>query len=393
MTMHYEFPCIQWWHTVSKHFEGNQNFIIVDKGEYFVVNYVRASKETHPPIDMDNFRQAIVLREARGLIFCSQTGELLSRPFHKFFNLGEREDVNPDFSKPHYIVEKLDGSMVRPIPLPSGIRWGTKMGITDVSMQAEQYVANNSQYQKFAEACIQADMTPLFEWCSRKQRIVIDYPEDQLVLLAVRNNFTGSYIDRRGLEALGKLWNVPVVQVREIKWEHSNEKQLQESIRHMTGIEGVVVQFCDGHIVKIKTDEYVQLHRAKSLLENERDVIGIVLDEKTDDLMAILSKEESARLEKFANNIWYDILQFQTRVNAVLREVKDNNTSRKDFALLSANMDPQLRAACFNFFVEGNCNLSYIVDVVRKNLGSKGAFEKLRSILRTASWKEIKIDQ
>jgi len=51
----------------------------------------------------------------------------------------------------------------------------------------------NKKYQQFAKWCIENRLTPIFEWCSRKQRIVIDYPEDKLVLLAVRENMSGKY--------------------------------------------------------------------------------------------------------------------------------------------------------------------------------------------------------
>jgi hypothetical protein len=73
----------------------------------------------------------------------------------------------------------------------------SKMGITDVALQAEEFVGANPKYLDFASWCISNQLTPLFEWCSRKQKIVIDYPEDKLVLLAVRNNITGEYLPIR----------------------------------------------------------------------------------------------------------------------------------------------------------------------------------------------------
>jgi RNA ligase len=387
MTVHYDFPCIQYWHTIAQHFEGNDSFIVVDKDEYFVVNYVRSGKETHPPVDIENgYARAAVLREARGMIFCKKTGELLSRPFQKFFNLGEREDLIPDFSKPHYIVDKLDGSMIRPVPLPSGIRWGTKMGITDVAMQAEEFVSKHPKYQKFAEACIEANATPLFEWCSRQQRIVLDYPEDNLVLLAVRDNFTGEYVARKGIEVFSQVWDIPVVRVHEMCWARDNSEDFITFIRSMTGIEGFVIQFHDGHMVKIKTDEYVSLHRAKSLLDNERDVVGLILEEKIDDLMPLLPEPDHLRLRKFADDVWGDILRFQTDVNILLRQTR--NIPRKEFALASTNIPPLLRAAAFKFYgLETNCDLGYIVNVMSKKLGSKSSFKVLDEILKTASWK------
>lgn len=394
MTIHYDFPCIQWWHTVAKHFEGNENFVVADKGEYFVVNYVRSGKETHPPVEVSelgDYARAAVLREGRGLIFCSKTGELLSRPFHKFFNLGEREDLVPDFSKHHVVLEKLDGSMIRPLFLESGLRWATKMGITDVAMQAEEFIATRPEYESLARAMREEGYTPIFEWCSRKQRIVVDYPEDNLVLLAARDNWTGQYADRVSLEKTADIWGVPLVSTVDIS--NMSTDKLISFVRSMTEAEGIVIQFDDGHMVKVKADHYVALHRAKSLLENERDVIGLVLDEKTDDLMPLLPEADQKRLRQFENDLWYDMLRFNSSVNAMLRTIEYNGVSRKDFALESESMEPMLRAAVFKHFDTQVCGMKYVVDLVQKNLGSKSAFDKLNGIFKTASWKEIKTDE
>lgn len=398
MSLGYEFPCIHWWHTVAKHFEGNENFVVVDKGDYFVVNYVRMGKETHPLVEereLGDYARAAILREARGLIFCSKTGELLSRPFHKFFNLGEREDVmEVDLTKPHVILEKLDGSMIRPFRVGDTVRWGTKMGVTEVAMQAEEFVAKNPQYQQFAEAALLNNdymWTPIFEWCSRQQRIVIDYPEDKLVLLAMRDNFTGIYMDRRGLLAIGKLWDIQVVDALDMTDPVPSQEELVNMIRNHSGMEGVVIQFDDGHMVKIKADEYVALHRAKSLLENERDVVGLVLDEKTDDLKPLLPESDRRRLEQFETGVWGDILLFQNRVNAVLH-VSDG-MERKEFAISSEKMDPLLRGAVFKHWEDRSCKLDFVVELVRRHLGSNAAYAKLSEVFRIASWKEIKTDE
>ena len=398
MTIHYAFPCMHWWHTVAKHFEGNENFVIADKGDYFVVNYVRMGKDTHPPVmegEPGDYARAAVLREARGLIFCSKTGELLSHPFHKFFNLGEREDVMEiDLSKPHVIMEKLDGSMIRPFRIGDTIRWGTKMGVTDVSMQAEEFVAKNPQYQKFAESAIHDyhSFTPIFEWCSRKQRIVIDYPEDKLVLLAMRDNFTGEYLSRRDIEALGKAWNIPVVNVLDVTDPVPSQEELVAMIRNMSDMEGVVVQFADGHMVKIKADTYVALHRAKSLLENERDVVGLILDDKIDDLLPLLPASDRERLIKFEADVWHDIRAFRRLIDEVF--YASVNMTRKEFALSTSEfVCPLLRAAVFKHWDTRSCSVDHEVELIRKHLGSKSAYEKIKPILKTAMWKEVKTDE
>lgn len=394
MTLHYNFPCIQTWHTVAKHFEDNKNFVVADKDGYFVVNYLRAGVETHPPVvvgTLGDYARAAVLREARGMVFCSKTGELLSRPLHKFFNLGEREDVVPDFTKPHLVLEKLDGSMVRPFMVNGSLKWGTKMGETDVSAQAAEFVKSRPEYESLARALIEEGSTPIFEWCSRKQRIVIDYPEDKLVLLTVRDNFTGEYAPRFVLESTCKTWGIPLVDA--LDTDPMTTEELVKWVRAKTDAEGVVIQFNDGHMVKVKADQYVMMHRAKSMLENERDVVGLVLDEKTDDLMPLLCEEDRKRLHQFESDVWYDLLKFNTSVNAVLKEVETNGIERKRFALASESMEPMLRAAVFKHFDVGACGMKYVVETVRKHLGSKSSYEKVGGIIKTASWKEIKVDE
>jgi RNA ligase len=50
-------------------------------------------------------------RECRGLIF-SDKGNILSRRFHKFFNVNELEETHEsliDINRPHILTEKMDG--------------------------------------------------------------------------------------------------------------------------------------------------------------------------------------------------------------------------------------------------------------------------------------------
>lgn len=381
MTVHYDFPCIQYWHTCAKYFEDNPNFVVVDKDGYFVVNYVRAGKDTHPPVDSHG---TAILREARGLIFDSKTGELLRRPFHKFFNVGEREDVVPDLSRPHWVMDKLDGSMITPMLLNDAVVWCTKMGVTDVANQAAAFVAKHPEYLTFAMAALQAQRTPIFEWVSRQQQIVCDYPEDNLILLAIRDNWTGEYVPYDRVREIALLRGIPVVTVNKVE----SLDHFLANVRHMDGIEGFVVQFDDGHMVKIKTDWYVGLHRAKSLLDNERDVVGLILDERVDDLMPLLPDADKARLEQFQAAVWKDILAFITQANMLHQTCLILAYTRKDFALeIGHKIDPVLRSLVFSTWESKVCSATVVTDYVRKHLGSGNAFAKVRSILTSARWK------
>ena len=201
--MNYQFPIIKTIDDVLPALEGRDEFIVAPRDGFTVINYNVGFEDTFT-IDvndlMDNYGtmipKGLMRRECRGLFFDAD-GKLISRPLDKFFNVGEREETlfyNIDMSRPHKIYTKLDGSMIRPVFINSSLRWCTKMGITDVGLQVEQYISKNLHYVDFANWAIDNQLTLIFEFTSLNNRIVISYDEDILTLLAVRENITGNYL-------------------------------------------------------------------------------------------------------------------------------------------------------------------------------------------------------
>ena len=138
--MKYDFPEIVDLAPVRQLVLDVEGFNIIRRPDHIVVCYSYNSPEVFPPVV--TWADA-VRRECRGLAF-DLDGKLISRPYHKFFNLGERTETLPeavDLARPHVILEKLDGSMIRPIPIGSGFRLGTKTGVTPLSVQPEAFIA------------------------------------------------------------------------------------------------------------------------------------------------------------------------------------------------------------------------------------------------------------
>jgi RNA ligase len=191
--MNYKFPIINDISEVRTAIKGRPEFLEIHKHDYIVFNYAVATPETFPKVE--GWKNAI-LRECRGLIF-NKEGKLIRRPYHKFFNLNEREETSDDvltyYDSNWHVLEKLDGSMIAPFYSEGKIRWGTKLGITDITYDVEKYISNKPEYEKFATEVVNKNYTPIFEWCSNKNRIVVSYPEDKLILTAIRNNITGNY--------------------------------------------------------------------------------------------------------------------------------------------------------------------------------------------------------
>lgn len=201
---HDTFPVITNIEQVREAIHGRPEFIEADKGDYVVFNYMVAHE--------DSF-DCPIRRECRGLIF-DKNGKVLSRPFHKFFNLGQiaaTQHHNIDWSRPHVILDKRDGSMLRPLLLGQDVRWATKMGVTEIGLMTENFVQSNPKYDVFSRAMIPT-WTPIFEYTSPQNQIVIRYPDDNLVLLAIRHTIEGWYVRYDDLCAVARQYQIPVVE-------------------------------------------------------------------------------------------------------------------------------------------------------------------------------------
>ena len=327
----YDFPTIRHIDDVLPHIAGRDEFKVMRKDWYTVVNYIVAFEETFPSVLVsggsaqmrkERILQATMRRECRGLIFDTLSGKLLSRPYHKFFNVNEKPETHHNkvnLANSHVILEKLDGSMIRPIAVPGDkhigeFRLGTKAGITDVAMNAEVWMAKRPNYVEFIRMALMHGLTPIFEWCSRKNRIVVDYPEDRLVLTAVRHNEKGWYMPHRALANFARDYQLDLVKV--IDSGSDNISELVDTIRAWESDEGVVVRFEDsrphggvnqGHMVKIKADAYVVLHRSKDAISNEKNIIAVVINDQIDDLLPILTESDAKRLREFQRAFWMGV--------------------------------------------------------------------------------------
>lgn len=308
----------------------------------------------------------------------------MSRRYHKFFNLGERQETLPeniDFSQPHVILEKLDGSMISPLVFGDNVRWSTKMGITDTSMQTEVFIAQNPQYTRFAKFCHKKGLTPIFEWCSRQNRIVVDHPVDQLILTAVRKIVEGTYYNQKRLQVLGFFFQIPIVKV--VASSHDSIDALVTAIRMDEGGEGVVVRFKDGHMLKIKSDWYVRIHRAKEFLTSDRLKIEAILSEKVDDVLPFLTEPDKVALQEFQTELWNNINMFVMLVENIHLYIHRQNLDRKQFALSDiASGSGMIRSIIFKCWDDVDKVRPFVIDKVLKSTSSNQALEKTAEIWR-----------
>lgn len=387
--MKYKFPLIQNISQVLPLIADRKEFVVAEREGFTVINYVVQMADTFPQVT--NEAEAI-LRELRGIVFNSETGAVIARRYHKFFNVGEKAEtqINEiDFNQPHVILEKLDGSMITPIPVNGEIRWGTKMGVTEVAKPVEAFVAARPQYEKFATYCASMNVTPIFEWCSRQQTIVIDYPEDMLVLTAARVNDTGHYVQLSTMRVYGELFGIPVVKAFEGTAESMQD--LLDQVGPMVGCEGFVVRFDDGHMLKVKAEDYLRKHRAKDTLSLEKNVVELLVTEKMDDVKAFLDAADLVRVEQFEAKFWeaikVSVQDFQSLRAAAAMAGLDED--RKTYAVKFVQMQPSDKQQILYKMFDSRADAhvwGLVMDTIAKNCGTQTKINEVRWLFGGLSW-------
>jgi RNA ligase len=390
--MFYDFPEIKTIHDVLPHIAGREEFRVMEKDEYTVINYAVAFEDTFAYEHTKSLHSMKIRRECRGLIFNTLTGELISRPYHKFFNAGEKEETQVhkiNLYEPHVVLEKLDGSMIRPIPTKEGFRLATKAGITDISQQAEEFIKDKLHYSTFIKKCIQKGITPLFEWCSNKNRIVISYETDQLILTGMRYNDTGKYVDYEIMKDYATAWNIPVVKAVD-GLAVQNIELFVKQVREWDDGEGVVIRFQNNHMVKIKADDYVLRHKTKDSISQEKNVIDCILQDAVDDLVPLLTPQDADRLREFQHAFWVSVEDVACDLAELFVTGNTKYPDKKDFAVEFVQKIVLPKYAPIMYAMKaGKGSQEVLIEMIGKSLSSQTKIDQIRWMFGGIDWNHI----
>lgn len=180
----------------------------------------------------------------RGLIVADD-GEIIARPFPKFFSIEQRGD-EPLPVEPFKVYEKVDGSLGILYHVNGESYIATRGSF--VSDQARWATAH--LHSKYGSVQFNSDYTYLFEIIYPDNQIVVDYGDFAgLVMLAVIRKSDGADMP---LEDLG----FPMVKLYDGIKDFAELAQFEEPNK-----EGFVIRFDSGLRVKAKFAEYKRLHR------------------------------------------------------------------------------------------------------------------------------------
>ena len=335
-------------------------FIVMDKGDFTVIDYVYQDKDTFEYPE---------LMECRGIKF-DKEGLIIARPFRKFFNYGEQGSDLP-IHRPHTITTKLDGSMIHPALLGRHLYFMTRKGHTDVAKKAERFVlSSKAQYAAFSRHMINNGWTPIFEYVGPDNRILLRYDESSLVLLAARHMVEGTIMSPVDLIDVAESYEIPLVSEPE-GMEGDLIADVAKFVEHTRGLidaEGYVIYFDDGYMVKIKAEDYVLKHRALDDFSSKKKVVALCAQGFMDDVLPILDDADRQELLDFNDAVQMEVARYSGAIQNIAQKVTHGEIARKDFfeAMQRMHMPRWMIGVAFGI-MDGKDPRKMIIDMVVKD--------------------------
>lgn len=271
-----------------------------------------------------------VTTASRGLILHDETGEIIARPFPKFFNYSEGKTPAELMVGDIHVTEKLDGSLGVSYINPQGEMEITTAGGFQAEQAAHATELYNERYKGNWEP--REGYTYLWEIIYPENRIVVDYgDEDDLHLLGAVEIATGK--------------SLTVDEIPEWKWKKAKTYDGFEAMEQVvnsperSNAEGYIVHYKNSNTkVKLKFSEYLEIHKLATGLSEFtlHNILASGGHEKIEDY-------RSRAPEEFLNFIDENVAKIEKRYkdeeNRIVKVYEEliaklpKDVEQKDFAL------------------------------------------------------------
>lgn len=316
-----------------------------------------------------------IYRECRSLVIDLKNEEIVLAPFRKFFNLNEVEENSLESvykeiasCNSFEVTDKLDGSMQSARYYNGDIFMAGSMAINkDNSWRLQEgYSMLNENYINMIKE--NQNLTFIFEYISQKDAHVVLYNKslDGLYLIGIRNVLNGYQYSYKEIRLFSKYYNVPMADI-----EDKNITQLLKEMKEFKSYqkEGWVINI-DGHMIKLKCDDYVHLHRLLDKFSSVNVIIENVAEDKIDDMLSKIPDNYKDRVLTVAKNI----IKYKTETLKLVNDIycKAPKNNKKDFMLwVDKNCPNDIKGYVRNIFLGKSFN------VLKKNNNS---YKKLKDL-------------
>jgi len=327
---------------------------------------IRVSSDERYP-GLYNLKYGVISADKGNPIVCACRGAVVSEwrgkfrlvayAFDRFFNLGEPNAAEIDWSSAN-VYEKYDGSLIKlffwngmwVVSTSGSVGGAGNVGSSGKSF--EELFWETFDYCEYRKSDLDSDNCYVFELCCQENRIVVNYSEPQLRLLAVRNrrdNFAE-------LPLCDFAESFDVAESFEFGADELVDAVNSRGVEH----EGFIVCDASGNRLKVKSDVYVQLHRVRG--NGEPDFSELFLNDDLDEFL-LHFPEYSEKFDGLRQNL--DLIGWG--VECFVQEY--SNYSQKEFAAVVLENHPKVSGAMFGLRAGKFANFAeYVAQMKPKQL-------------------------
>jgi hypothetical protein len=274
--------------------------------------------------------------------------QVLAYPMKRFFNHGQGSAANINWLDRYlYVLEKLDGTLCIVYWDP----WKSEWCVATRSVSEADLLMDNglftfrSLFEKSAEdtteltfnaltGLLNKSYTYCFELTTPYNRIVVNYPNNGITLLAVRDLTTHKEVDFSHDVVQYLHGVVPFVQA----YAPSSVEEIVNWVSSLNPMEheGVVVRDSNFNRIKIKNAAYVAASKIReSLATSPRNCLELILLGKDDDVASFLPEEIMKNLHKIKSQL-QKVIAFHDETYQLVKIAADvaQLGDKKTFALL-----------------------------------------------------------
>ena len=306
----------------------------------YMLNYDQIESPKSDPISM----------ECRSLIL-NMHGDVVSRSFDRFFNHGECPDFYADFDiNRAQVFTKEDGSLIKVYFCHETARWEISTrsqafaeGEHQLGGTFRDYVlkAMNLTEDQFQSVMNEVDFvydiddcTFIMEYVGPSNRIVRQYAQDEMVMLSVRNNQTGEYLDVDTVDNITTLMsNVPNIpmNIRMVQtYVLDSFEAVIEAAKNLPCLEEGYVCFdpVSNKRVKLKNPSYTAIHHLRDNgTPSTKRIYTLVLENDHEEYLVSFNEDRP-----LFQPIIEDVESFKMMLTEVWEEVK-SIADQKTFAM------------------------------------------------------------
>ena len=315
-------------------------------------------------------------------IVTDREGEVLSCGFPKFFNCGEKPDCYPDPQEFNdWCVEsKLDGSLLIAdfvndqfsMRTRGTVSYNIQENSKDFELLPEKYPNIKSYLSKHNHYSL------LFEILTPNNVIVIR-PEE------VKFYFLGA-IDKRNLKLvhgseLLQIWKGLGCPLTPKRYQFDNIKDLSQIINWVKGWkgeEGIVLTYNRGqNKIKIKSDWYLWIHRVKSQLNSENNLIEYFIEKEMpsyEEFFKIIENEFDFEIATQLSSLMKRIVDANEKTKTHIEKIKEfvleirNFPSRREIAEAIKNNHKSDSALAFSILDGKIITVKQYFNLIKQNL-------------------------